>query len=64
MFLLFLLNCYCVLWYFVSNDEIKLYNQIDNHQTEQGLLFVYLLSESLVFLNTILNDIHHSYRPF
>ena len=26
MFLLFLLNCYCVLWYFVRNDEIKLYN--------------------------------------
>ena len=24
---LFLLNCYCVLWYFVRNDEIKLYNQ-------------------------------------
>ena len=26
MFLLFLLNCYCVLWYFVRNDEIILYN--------------------------------------
>ena len=24
---LVLLNCYCVLWYFVRNDEIKLYNQ-------------------------------------
>ena len=27
MFLLFLLNCYWVLRYFVRNDEIKLYNQ-------------------------------------
>ena len=23
---MFLLNSYCVLWYFVRNDEIKLYN--------------------------------------
>ena len=29
VFLLFLLNCYCVLWYFVRNDAIKLYNHYD-----------------------------------
>ena len=27
VFLLFLSNCYCVLWSFVRSEEIKLYNQ-------------------------------------
>ena len=58
---LYVLNCYCVLWYFVRNDEIELYNQsISDHlNTLNTRVIWYTLS---YFLLPLSNKIDSSQR--